>query len=124
MPAQFSLQPLTYHCLFGLLAVTGLRIGEALNLESRDVNWTEGVITIRTSKFGKSRLGRTSDRQGRPFRLCFAAHPAVSGPADVSVFSFQDRCPSGPGPGQANLLPYIPADRHPGSLSQPRTAPA
>jgi integrase/recombinase XerD len=56
MPAQFTLQPLTYHCLFGLLAVTGLRISEALNLESRDVNWTEGILTIRTSKFGKSRL--------------------------------------------------------------------
>jgi integrase/recombinase XerD len=56
MPAQFSLQPMTYHCLFGLLAVAGLRISEALNLESRDVNWAEGVLTIRTSKFGKSRL--------------------------------------------------------------------
>jgi integrase len=56
MPAQFSLQPLTYHCLFGLLAVTGLRISEALNLESRDVKWAEGILTIRTSKFGKSRL--------------------------------------------------------------------
>jgi integrase/recombinase XerD len=56
MPTQFSLQPLTYHCLFGLLAVTGLRISEALNLESRDVNWVEGFLTIRTSKFGKSRL--------------------------------------------------------------------
>ena len=56
MPAQFSLQPMTYHCLFGVLAVTGLRISEALNLESRDVNWAEGVLTIRTSKFGKSRL--------------------------------------------------------------------
>jgi integrase/recombinase XerD len=56
MPAHFSLQPLTYHCLFGLLAVTGLRISEGLNLESRDVNWAEGVLTIRTSKFGKSRL--------------------------------------------------------------------
>ena len=55
-PAQFTLQPLTYHCLFGLLAVTGLRISEALNLESRDVSWAEGVLTIRTSKFGKSRL--------------------------------------------------------------------
>jgi len=51
MPSQFSLHPLTYHCLFGLLAVTGLRISEALNLESRDVNWAEGVLT-----FGKSRL--------------------------------------------------------------------
>ena len=32
MPATHSLQPWTYHCLFGLLAVTGLRISEALNL--------------------------------------------------------------------------------------------
>ncbi len=56
MPSPFSLHPWTYHCLFGLLAVTGLRISEALNLESRDVNWAEGVLTIRTSKFGKSRL--------------------------------------------------------------------
>jgi integrase len=56
MPAQHSLQPWTYHCLFGLLAVTGLRISEALNLRSTDVDWSVGILTIRDSKFGKSRL--------------------------------------------------------------------
>jgi integrase/recombinase XerD len=56
MPATHSLQPWTYHCLFGLLAVTGLRISEALNLQSNDVDWSEGILTIRGSKFGKSRL--------------------------------------------------------------------
>jgi integrase/recombinase XerD len=56
MPAPHSLQPWTYHCLFGLLAVTGLRISEALNLLSTDVDWSEGILTIRASKFGKSRL--------------------------------------------------------------------
>lgn len=56
MPATHSLQPWTYHCLFGLLAVTGLRISEALNLRSTDVDWSEGILTIRDSKFGKSRL--------------------------------------------------------------------
>ena len=56
MPTTHSLQPWTYHCLFGLLAVTGLRISEALNLRSTDVDWSEGVLTIRHSKFGKSRL--------------------------------------------------------------------
>jgi integrase len=56
MPTTHSLQPWTYHCLCGLLAVTGLRISEALNLRSTDVDWSEGVLTIRDSKFGKSRL--------------------------------------------------------------------
>jgi integrase/recombinase XerD len=56
MPAPHSLQPWTYHCLFGLLAVTGLRISEALNLLSTDVDWSEGILTIRHAKFGKSRL--------------------------------------------------------------------
>jgi integrase/recombinase XerD len=56
MPATHKLQPWTYHCLFGLLAVTGLRISEALNLHSNDVAWPEGILTIRGSKFGKSRL--------------------------------------------------------------------
>jgi integrase/recombinase XerD len=56
MPATHSLQPWTYHCLFGLLAVTGLRISEALNLRSTDVDWSEGILTIRDSKFGTSRL--------------------------------------------------------------------
>ena len=33
-PSIDPLRPWTYHCLFGLLAVTGLRLGEALNLRS------------------------------------------------------------------------------------------
>ena len=36
--------------------MTGLRISEALNLRSTDVDWSEGILTIRDSKFGKSRL--------------------------------------------------------------------
>ena len=46
----------TYHCLLGLLAVSGMRISEALNLELRDVDWMEALLTIRSTKFGKSRL--------------------------------------------------------------------
>jgi integrase/recombinase XerD len=50
------LRPWTYYCLFGLLAVTGLRLGEALNLRTEDMDWSEGILTIRGAKFGKSRL--------------------------------------------------------------------
>ena len=46
----------TYYCLFGLLAVSGLRIGEATGLEVHDVDLTKGILTIRNTKFGKSRL--------------------------------------------------------------------
>jgi integrase/recombinase XerD len=51
-----KLQRHTYHCLFGLLAVSGLRLSEAINLQPQDVDWSEGVLTIRGAKFGKTRL--------------------------------------------------------------------
>jgi integrase len=56
MQATHSLQPWTYHCLLGLLAVSGLRISEALNLRPEDVDWSEGVLSIRKTKFRKARL--------------------------------------------------------------------
>lgn len=49
-----SLRPYTYSTLFGLLAVTGLRISEALNLKIHDLT-PDGLI-IRDTKFRKSRL--------------------------------------------------------------------
>jgi len=51
-------QPLraaTYETLVGLLAATGLRVGEALRLDRTDVDLETGVLLIRESKFGKSR---------------------------------------------------------------------
>lgn len=49
------LQAVTYRTLIGLLAVTGMRVGEAIRLDRADIDWSEGVITILSSKFGKSR---------------------------------------------------------------------
>jgi integrase/recombinase XerD len=45
----------TYQTLIALIAVTGMRVGEAVRLDRDDVNLDKGVITIRNSKFGKSR---------------------------------------------------------------------
>src|SRR5208283_3039289 len=56
LPAEDELGPWTYYCYFGLLSVSGLRYGEAKNLEVRDVDLDAGVLTIRGAKFGKSRL--------------------------------------------------------------------
>lgn len=49
-----SLRPHTYSTLFGLLAATGMRVGEALALKVED--FREGVLFIRQTKFHKSRL--------------------------------------------------------------------
>ena len=50
------LRPWVFHCLLGLLSVTGLRISEALDLKLDDVDFRQGVLTIRAAKFGRSRL--------------------------------------------------------------------
>jgi len=42
----------TYATLIGLLAATGMRVGEALRLQAHDTDLVDGVITIRASKFG------------------------------------------------------------------------
>ncbi|WP_331752059.1 tyrosine-type recombinase/integrase [Streptomyces sp. NBC_00829] len=47
---------LTYPALIGLLAATGMRIGEALALDTGDFDAERGILTIRDTKFGKSRL--------------------------------------------------------------------
>lgn len=46
----------THHTLIGLLAATGMRVGEAIRLDRGDIDETDAVLTIRESKFGKSRL--------------------------------------------------------------------
>jgi integrase len=51
-----GLYPLTYVTMFGLLVSTGLRISEALNLSRQDADLRTGVLTIRETKFRKSRL--------------------------------------------------------------------
>jgi len=46
----------TYSTFFGLVAATGLRMSEAVMLDRCDVDLDEGVLTIRRTKFGKTRL--------------------------------------------------------------------
>ena len=46
----------TYWTLYGLLLATGMRVGEALALDNKDVDLKQGVITIRDAKLNKSRI--------------------------------------------------------------------
>lgn len=50
------LRAATVETLIGLLGATGMRVGEAIRFEGDELDTTEGVIIVRHSKFGKSRL--------------------------------------------------------------------
>jgi integrase/recombinase XerD len=49
------LRAATFQTMIGLLAATGMRVGEVIALRRADVDWAEGVIAVRVAKFNKSR---------------------------------------------------------------------
>lgn len=49
------LRAATFETLIGLLAVTGLRVGEIIRLDRDDLDVERGVLIVRNSKLGKSR---------------------------------------------------------------------
>jgi integrase len=59
MTAARALQPAlraaTFEALIGLLAATGMRVSEAMALDTGDIDWPGQVLTVRESKYGKSR---------------------------------------------------------------------
>lgn len=63
-----GLRALTYAALFGLLAATGLRLGEALGLDRDDVDLRAGVIAVRRAKFGKARFVPVHESTRRALR--------------------------------------------------------
>lgn len=56
LPSIYGMRGLTCSTLFGLIAVTGVRISEALALDTVDVDLQDGVLRIRHGKLGKERL--------------------------------------------------------------------
>jgi integrase len=55
LPSPTGLRARTYYTLFGLLAVAGMRVGEAVYLDRADVNLREDVLTLRHTKHGRPR---------------------------------------------------------------------
>jgi integrase/recombinase XerD len=75
------LRAATFEALFGLLAVTGMRVGEAVALERADVDLNTGVITIRAQI---AKLERT-----RPIPL----HPTTTDPLRRYAAERERLCP-------------------------------
>ncbi len=79
------LRATTYQTLIGLLAVTGLRIGEAIGVDREDIDFDQGLLIVNEGKFGKSRelpLHPTTLRALRSYlRERDRLHPATGTPA-------------------------------------------
>jgi len=56
LTSSVALRPWTYSTFLALLAVTGMRLGEAIRLHRGDVDTQHGILLIRQSKFGKDRF--------------------------------------------------------------------
>lgn len=95
---RFPLRVATWQTLIGLLAVTGLRVGEAIRLDRDDIDWDHGLLVVRKGKFGKSRevpLHETTLRALRAYlRQRDRLHPGPSSPAlFISMAGTRLRCP-------------------------------
>lgn len=61
LPSINGIRSLTYPALFGIVAVTGMRVSEAVALDANDVDLDAGVLTVRRGKLGKARMLPLSD---------------------------------------------------------------
>ncbi|MGB7327565.1 MAG: tyrosine-type recombinase/integrase [Rubripirellula sp.] len=55
LPSPYGLRAALWQTLFGLIAVTGMRVNEALSLEQHDVDLENAVLVVRKTKNGKDR---------------------------------------------------------------------
>ena len=82
----------TYHCLFGLLAVSGIRVGEGIGLNIDDLDLNSGLLTIRKPKFGNTRvipLHATTLRVLRDYKF---RRDRFLGGRQVEPFFISNRC--------------------------------
>ncbi len=70
----------TFETLIGLLAATGMRVGEAINLDNANVDLDNAVLIVVNTKFGKSRA--------------VPLHPSTVTALDTYARQRQVRCPS------------------------------
>ena len=68
IPSPKGLRAATHATLFGLLAVTGMRVGEALGLDRDDVHLDQNLLKVRQAKFNKSRWVPVHPTTGKRLR--------------------------------------------------------
>lgn len=86
LPSAYGLRSLTYTMLFGLIATTGLRISEALALDTADVDLETGVLVIQRGKLGKARLVPLAGSVTERLRVYIAERDRLLGASPAALF--------------------------------------
>ena len=86
LPSHRGLRGATYTTLFGLLAVTGLRIGEAVGLDDWDVDLDTAVLHVRHAKNGTSRVVPFTQCTAERLRAYRAERNRILGAVSAAFF--------------------------------------
>ena len=86
LPSRRGLRGATYATLFGLLAVTGLRIGEAVALDEQDVDLDATVVRVRHAKKGRSRVVPVTACTAERLRAYRTVRNRILGAAPMAFF--------------------------------------
>lgn len=91
LPSSKGLRGQTYATLFGLIAVTGMRMSEAVALDHGDVDLEEGIVTIRRTKFGKTRMVPLHESTGVALRRYSAERDRLFRATATPAFFLSER---------------------------------
>ena len=91
LPSNHGLRGLTCSTLYGLLAVTGMRIGEAVALDRDDVDMRTGIVAVREGKLGKTRFIPVHVSTAKALEDYSTKRDALLGTRMTSAFFVSDR---------------------------------
>ena len=86
LPSRSGLRGATHATLFGLLAVTGMRIGEAIALNDSDVDLNAAIISVRHAKNGRCREVPFTSCTAERIQEYLAVRTRILGPATEALF--------------------------------------
>ncbi len=95
LPSVYGLRSAVWQTVFGLVAVTGLRINEALNLDRKYVDLDHGFLQIEKSKNGTGRLIPIHESTTERLTSYAAVRDRILGPTEGRFFLKEDGTPAG-----------------------------
>lgn len=91
LSSHLGLRGVTFSTLFGLLASTGMRLGEATALDRDDVDLHAGVLSIRQGKLGKFRFVPVHETTTAALAQYLETRDAILPRADAPAFFLSER---------------------------------